>query len=134
VPIAFSREHIINKTIRVLIGHPRVLGTEGLARVLTSAGYRVVWRVANGDAVVDAALADDFDVVVLDSTLVDDEMSVIARLREGHERTLVLLVGETQPDTFVIRALMAGASGCVSFDDPRSSFLPRSNSSCRALS
>ena len=121
--LAIFREYIINRTLTVLIGHPRLLGTEGLARILTSAGYRIVGRASSGEEVVSAAFADSPDIVVLDSALVDAGMRVISRLRDGYERTIVLLVTESQPDTFVTRAMMAGATGCVSVDDPPDQFL-----------
>jgi DNA-binding NarL/FixJ family response regulator len=100
-----------------------LLGTEGLSRILTSAGYRVTGRAADADALVALAIAKDADVVLIDSSLVVADESVIRRLLDGHERVVAVLVDEGQPESFVMQIMMGGATGCLSFDDPPDQFL-----------
>lgn len=52
--------------LRVALADDAVLFREGLARILTEAGFELAWQVGDGAALVDLVAADPPDVAVID--------------------------------------------------------------------
>ncbi len=107
----------------MVIGHPRPLAAEGLARILSSGGYRISGRAEDAEGIVELALSAMPEVVFLDSSLVTPDAALVKKLVDGRELLVVLMIGESRPEALVMDAMAAGARGCVSFDDSSHQFL-----------
>jgi len=91
--------------------HQAVLGT--VARLL-AVDFDVVGAVENGELAVEAVVALDPDIVVLDISMpVMNGIEAASRLKKSGSRARVIfLTVQTQPD-FVTAAFLAGALGYV---------------------
>ena len=121
--VRHASRNITKRTVSVVIGHPRALASEGLARILSSGGYRVSGRGIEAEGIVDLVAADSPEVVFVDSTFLTPDVSLVKRLVDGRELAVVVLIGESVPETMVTEWFAAGARGCLSFDDDPLQFL-----------
>ena len=95
--------------MRILLAEDDPRMSALLQRGFTEEGH-VVDRTESGSKALDAALAAEFDVVVLDVTLPDlDGFDVLRRLRERGNRTPVLMLTARDANADVVRGLNAGA-------------------------
>ena len=84
--------------LRVVIAEDAALFREGLVRLLTERGHRVVAAVADGQALRDAVAADRPDVAVVDirmpPTHTDEGLRAALELRRDHPGTGVLVFSQ----------------------------------------
>jgi DNA-binding NarL/FixJ family response regulator len=92
--------------LRVVIGEDDVLMREGIARVLTEAGYEVVAVAGDADDLLRKALAHRADVVVADVQMPpgheDDGMRAAAEVRKRRPRTAVLILSKFYEDDYAL--------------------------------
>ena len=101
--------------LRVVIAEDAALFREGLVRLLTERGHRVVAAVADGQALLDAVAADRPDVAVVDirmpPTHSDEGLRAAIDIRREHPGTGVLLFSQYIETRFATRLLAAGSAG-----------------------
>ena len=105
--------------VRVVLADDHAFYREGLARMVDGAGIEVVAQVGNGEAAVEAVVANAPDVVVMDLHMPGvSGLDATRRIRQHApvSRVLVLTVSDQEAD--VIDAVIAGASGYVLKDGP----------------
>lgn len=104
-----------NRPLRVLIADDHRVWTEGLAISLEGYGLEPVAVVYDGGRVIEACLAKDPDVVLLDIRLPGrDGLDLLSEIRDRMPNTTVMmLTGATDP-TLPTRAYELGADGFLS--------------------
>ena len=107
----------------VVLAHPEALPAEGLTRILSGAGYRVVARVAERGAVLDAVHAHDPAIVLLHSSLLDPDLALLRQLSDTPRLKIAVLICDSQPESAAMNVILSGARGCLSCDDTPTHFL-----------
>jgi len=101
--------------LRVVIAEDAALFREGLVRLLTERGHRVVAAVADGQALLDAVAADRPDVAVVDirmpPTHTDEGLRAALELRRDHPGTGVLVFSQYIETRYAARLLESNAAG-----------------------
>ena len=101
--------------LRVVIAEDAALFREGLVRLLTERGHRVVAAVADGQALLDAVAADRPDVAVVDirmpPTHTDEGLRAALELRRDHPGTGVLVFSQYIETRYAARLLEGNAAG-----------------------
>jgi DNA-binding NarL/FixJ family response regulator len=101
--------------LRVVIAEDAALFREGLVRLLTERGHRVVAAVADGQALLDAVAADRPDVAVVDirmpPTHTDEGLRAALELRRDHPGTGVLVFSQYIETRYAARLLEPNAAG-----------------------
>jgi DNA-binding NarL/FixJ family response regulator len=101
--------------LRVVIAEDAALFREGLVRLLTERGHRVVAAVADGQALLDAVAADRPDVAVVDirmpPTHSDEGLRAALELRRDHPGTGVLVFSQYIETRYAARLLEPNAAG-----------------------
>ncbi|HEY8557968.1 MAG TPA: response regulator transcription factor [Actinomycetes bacterium] len=101
--------------MRVVIAEDAALFREGLVRLLTERGHRVVAAVADGQALLDAVAADRPDVAVVDirmpPTHTDEGLRAALELRRDHPGTGVLVFSQYIETRYAARLLEPNAAG-----------------------
>ncbi|HTF59525.1 MAG TPA: response regulator transcription factor [Actinomycetes bacterium] len=101
--------------MRVVIAEDAALFREGLVRLLTERGHRVVAAVADGQALLDAVAADRPDVAVVDirmpPTHSDEGLRAALELRRDHPGTGVLVFSQYIETRYAARLLEPNAAG-----------------------
>jgi DNA-binding NarL/FixJ family response regulator len=101
--------------LRVVIAEDAALFREGLVRLLTERGHRVVAAVADGQALLDAVAADRPDVAVVDirmpPTHTDEGLRAALELRHDHPGTGVLVFSQYIETRYAARLLEPNAAG-----------------------
>jgi DNA-binding NarL/FixJ family response regulator len=101
--------------LRVVIAEDAALFREGLVRLLTERGHRVVAAVADGQALLDAVAADRPDVAVVDirmpPTHSDVGLRAALELRRDHPGTGVLVFSQYIETRYAARLLEPNAAG-----------------------
>ena len=101
--------------LRVVIAEDAALFREGLVRLLTERGHRVVAAVADGQALLDAVAADRPDVAVVDirmpPTHSDEGLRAALELRRDHPGTGVLVFSQYIETRYAARLLEGSAAG-----------------------
>jgi DNA-binding NarL/FixJ family response regulator len=101
--------------LRVVIGEDSVLVREGVARLLEDAGFDVVAKVGDADALLRKARAHKPDVAVIDirmpPTQVDDGLRAAQVIRRELPGTGVLLLSQYVEERYVTELLADGAEG-----------------------
>ena len=101
--------------LRVVIAEDAALFREGLVRLLTERGHRVVAAVADGRALLDAVAADRPDVAVVDirmpPTHTDEGLRAALELRRDHPGTGVLVFSQYIETRYAARLLEPNAAG-----------------------
>src|ERR1044071_7121710 len=116
--------HATPTTIKLLLADERLVVREGLKRILTQPGLRVVGEAATRSEVLEQARRSDPDVLLLDPLLGGSNiLSLIRELKRRHLRcgVLVLNVEGEEPDA--LRILGRGPAGYVSKDYSRRELL-----------
>jgi two-component system, NarL family, response regulator NreC len=104
--------------VRLLVGDTRTVVRDGLRRLLEDRpGWRVVGEVATGRAAVQAAVALQPDVAILETGLAQlDGVDAARQIGPQAPRVRVLLLGMAAEEASVARALAAGAHGALLAD------------------
>src|SRR6266545_7353274 len=92
--------------VRIVIGEDDVLMREGIARLLTEAGYEVVAQAGDADALLRKALAHHPDVVVADVQMPpghgDDGLRAALELRRQRPETGVLVLSQYYEEQYAL--------------------------------
>jgi DNA-binding NarL/FixJ family response regulator len=101
--------------MRVVIAEDAALFREGLARLITDRGYRVVAAVGDADALLEAVAEHDPDVAVVDirmpPTHTDEGLRAAIELRREHPGTGVLVLSQYIETRYAARLLEGNAAG-----------------------
>ncbi|HEY6159004.1 MAG TPA: response regulator transcription factor [Gemmatimonadales bacterium] len=116
--------HAAPTTIKLLLADERLVVREGLKRILTQPGLRVVGEAATRSEVLEQARRSDPDVLLLDPLLGGSNiLSLIRELKRRHLRCGVLVLNVEGEDPDALRILGTGAGGYVSKDYSRRELL-----------
>lgn len=107
--------------IRVLVVDDHPVVREGLAAMLArQPDFSVVGEAGDGPSAVEAALALDPDVVLMDLRLPGfDGVEATRRIRAGRPGVEVIILTTYDRDEMILAALRAGAKGFLLKDAPR---------------
>jgi DNA-binding NarL/FixJ family response regulator len=101
--------------MRVVIAEDAALFREGLVRLLQDRGHQVCAAVADGDALLAAAIQHRPDVAVVDirmpPTHTDEGLRAALELRRHHPQTGVLVLSQYIETRYAARLLEGNASG-----------------------
>jgi DNA-binding NarL/FixJ family response regulator len=112
----------VPSTVLIVDDHPGFRASA--KRLLTSHGYTVVGEAANGSDALDAVLALEPELVLLDLGLPDsDGVEIAHHLNERHPDAIIVLVSSR--DRMDVEPLLAGA--------PARGFIPKAELSAAAL-
>jgi DNA-binding NarL/FixJ family response regulator len=112
--------HPAPATIRVLVADDRLVVREGLKRIATEPGMRVVGEAATWEDVLEQVRATDPDVLLLDLFLGDPHiLGLIRELKRRHIRCRVLVLDVPGDDPDALRVLGTGAAGYLGTDYSR---------------
>jgi DNA-binding NarL/FixJ family response regulator len=99
----------VSAPLRIVIGEDDVLMREGIARLLTEAGYDVVAQAGDADALLRKALAHKPDVVVADVQMPpghgDDGLRAALELRKQRPETGVLVLSQYYEDEYALELI-----------------------------
>jgi DNA-binding NarL/FixJ family response regulator len=102
-------------SVRVVLGEDDVLLREGIARLLTEAGFEVVAQAGDAEDFLRKALAHHPDVAVVDIQMPpgsgDDGLRAALRLRDRLPETGVLLLSQYYDDTYALDLIGDSAEG-----------------------
>jgi len=116
--------HPAPATIKLLVADERFVVREGLKRIVTEPGMRVVGQAATPDEVLEQARATDPDVLLVDLFLGDPKIfGLIRELRRRQLRCRVLVLNVQGEDPDALRILGMGAAGYLSKDYSRHQLL-----------
>ena len=100
---------------RLVIGEDDVLLREGIARILTEAGYEVVAQVGDADDLLRKALAHHADIAVTDVKMPpgrsDDGLRAAVELRRRRPETGVLILSQYCEERFAVDLIGDRAEG-----------------------
>jgi DNA-binding NarL/FixJ family response regulator len=101
--------------MRVVIGEDDVLLREGIARLLTEAGFDVVAQTGDADDFLRRALAHRPDVAVVDVQMppgrADDGLRAAVELRRGRPETGVLVLSQYYEESYALDLIGDRAEG-----------------------
>jgi len=95
--------------MRVVIADDAALIREGIARLLTDAGFEVVGKADNADGLLELVERRRPDVAIVDikmpPTETDEGLVAAARIRESHADTGVLVLSQYLESSYAVRLL-----------------------------
>jgi two-component system invasion response regulator UvrY len=99
--------------IRILIADDHTIVREGLKQIVAETSDMVVAdEASNGHEVLNKALNNDYDVIVLDITMPGIQgLDVLKRIREQRPRLPVLVLSMHPEEQYALRVIKAGAAG-----------------------
>jgi two-component system invasion response regulator UvrY len=111
----------LHPTIKLLLADGRLVVREGLKRIVTEPGMRVVGVAATGDEMLEQARATEPDVLLLDLFFRDPKLlgELIRELKRRHPRCRVLVLNVQGEDPDALRILGTGAAGYLGKDYSR---------------
>jgi DNA-binding NarL/FixJ family response regulator len=105
----------VSQATRVLIGEDDVLLREGLARLLTEAGFEVIAQAGDAEEFLRKALAHRPDVAVVDVQMPpdheDDGLRAAIELRSRHPATGVLVLSQFNDEHYALKLIGDRAEG-----------------------
>src|SRR5215510_13503511 len=103
------------ENVRVVIGEDDVLLREGIARLLTEAGFEVAAQAGDADAFLRKALAHQADVAVVDVRMppdhTDDGLRAAVELRRRRPEAGVLVLSAYYEPSFALDLIGDRADG-----------------------
>jgi DNA-binding NarL/FixJ family response regulator len=106
--------------IKLLVADDRLVVREGLKRIVTEPGMKVVGEAATPDEVLERAQATDPDVLLVDLFLGDPKIfGLIREMKRRHLGCRVLVLNVQGEDPDALRILGMGAAGYLSKDYTR---------------
>ncbi len=112
--------HPAPPVIKLLIADDRLVVREGLKRIVTEPGLKVVGEATTPDEVLEQARATDPDVLLLDLFLGDPKIFELMReMKRRHLGCRVLVLNVQGEDPDALRILGMGAAGYLSKDYTR---------------
>ena len=116
--------HPAPAVIKLLVAADRLVVREGLKRIVTEPGMRVVGEAATLDQVLDQARAAEPDVLLLDLFLGDRKtLALIRDMKRHHPRCRILVLNVEGEDPDALRILGTGAAGYLTKDYSRRQLL-----------
>lgn len=100
-----------NDGLRVVVADDHVPTRAGVRTALEAAGFEVCAAVGSGPAAVEAALAHDPDVCLLDVRMPGGGIEAAAQIKRERPGVEVVMLTATAADDELFAALRAGASG-----------------------
>jgi DNA-binding NarL/FixJ family response regulator len=101
--------------MRVVIGEDSVLVREGIARVLTSAGFEMVAEVGDADELLSAVRTHKPDLAVIDIRMppngTDDGLVAARQIRSELPEVGLLVLSQYVDEHYVMQLLEGGAEG-----------------------
>jgi DNA-binding NarL/FixJ family response regulator len=101
--------------MRVVIADDSVLLREGLARLLTDAGFEVIGQAGNGEELLAEVDAGNPDVAIVDirmpPTYTDEGLRAARELRNRHPGMAVLVLSQFVRPSYALELLEGGADG-----------------------
>lgn len=106
--------------VRVLVVDDQQLMRDGIASLLSiQDGIEVVGTAANGQEAIDQALALSPDVILMDIRMpIMDGIAATEQVRRQLPDCQVLMLTTFDDDEYIVKALVAGASGYLLKDIP----------------
>lgn len=106
--------------IRILLADDHTVIRKGLRALLERQGeFEVVGEASDGREAVDAAEAGTHDVAVIDIAMPNlNGIEATRRIREKRPETAVVILSMHADESYVLRALKAGARGYLLKDSP----------------
>jgi DNA-binding NarL/FixJ family response regulator len=105
----------VSQSIRVVVGEDDVLLREGIARLLTEAGFEVVAQAGDAESFLRRALAHRPDVAVVDVRMPpgreDDGLRAALELRARHPEIGVLVLSQYYEETYALDLIGGSAEG-----------------------
>jgi DNA-binding NarL/FixJ family response regulator len=106
-------------TLRIVVADDSVLLREGMARLLSEAGFEVVGLAGDADALLAAVDAHEPDVAIVDirmpPTHTDEGLQAARAIREAHGASIGILVLSQYVETTFALALVADGAGGVGY-------------------
>ena len=116
--------HPAPAVIKLLVADDRLVVREGLKRIVTEPGMRVVGEAATLDQVLDQARAAEPDVLLLDLFLGDRKtLALIREMKQRHPSCRILVMNVEGEDPDALRILGTGAAGYLTKDYSRRQLL-----------
>ncbi len=109
--------------ITVLLAYPHKLIAEAIARLLTERDYKVIRHIATIDEVFEVVALEKPGIILLHPSLLGEEMSTIHSLVNDSTGHVVVLTDQVHGDAIPLKALQAGAKGCLSYADAPEQFI-----------
>ena len=105
----------VTVTTRIVIGEDDVLLREGIARILTEAGYEVAAQAGDAEDLLRKALAHKPDVTVVDVQMppdrTDDGLRAAIEIRSQHPCTRVLVLSQYVEERYAVDLIGECAEG-----------------------
>jgi DNA-binding NarL/FixJ family response regulator/class 3 adenylate cyclase len=103
------------RSMRVMLADDSILLREGVARLLTDAGFDVVAQAGDADALLDALAADPPDVAIVDirmpPTHTDEGLRAAHQIRSEHPDVGVLVLSQYVETDYAMELVSEGAAG-----------------------
>lgn len=97
---------------RVMVADDHALFRDGLVSLLEAAGYEIVAQVENGQQAIEAALALQPDIVLLDITMPEmDGLEALQQMRSELPDSKLVILTVSDDDKDLAKAIRAGANG-----------------------
>ncbi|HZA24593.1 MAG TPA: response regulator transcription factor [Dehalococcoidia bacterium] len=114
------------REVRVLLAHGTRLVREGMAGLLSGAGFGVVADADNEADLGRVTTRYNPDILLLDWGLPKSPVDMVRLLAEERKfNGAIVLVGRPESPESVVDAIQAGARGCLSLDLPGEEFVSR---------
>ena len=110
----------VSAPVRILIADDHPQTRAGVRHVLESDGFVVCAEVGNGKAAVEAALAEQPDVCLLDIRMPGSGIAAAAQISSALPDTAIVMLTASRDDADLFDALRAGACGYLLKDVERS--------------
>jgi DNA-binding NarL/FixJ family response regulator len=114
------------KKVRVLLAHSTRLMREGMAGMLSGAGFEIVADAENEADLLRMAARYNPDILLLDWALPKTPLDMVRQLAgDKNSKWAVVLVGQPKAPEDIVEAIQAGAQGFLSLDLPLEEFVSR---------
>jgi len=105
----------------VVVGSLHGLMAEGLAGILKEGGCQTVQVASTAESVLETVDEAKPDIVIIDGCMCTDSMDLVHEL-SARGQPVALVVGPDWSGSFVLEAILAGAGGCISYDEQAAKF------------
>jgi len=113
-PIGKLAASKVGNTMRVVLADDSVLLREGIARLLTDSGFKVIAQVGDADALLRAIKKDPPDIAVVDirmpPTQTDEGLQAAHQIRAEYPDVAVMLLSQYVEPDFAMELISAGAA------------------------
>ncbi len=113
-PIGKLAASKVGTAMRVVLADDSVLLREGIARLLTDSGFKVVAQVGDAEQLLRAVKADPPDIAVVDirmpPTQTDEGLRAAHQIRAEHPDVAVMLLSQYVEPDFAMELIAAGAA------------------------